>query len=61
MTAPSEHLLLISNRGEIALRVISSAQQLGVPTLAVYTEPDAASPHVLRATKSALISNYLSM
>lgn len=57
----SSQKLLIANRGEIALRVIQSAQALGVPTLAVYTEADASSPHVVKATEAALITNYLDM
>jgi propionyl-CoA carboxylase alpha chain len=38
--------LLIANRGEIARRIIRSAREMGVATVAVYAEPDAASPFV---------------
>lgn len=38
--------LLIANRGEITRRVIQSAKVLGIPTVVVFTEPDALSMHV---------------
>ncbi|MGC0366826.1 acetyl/propionyl-CoA carboxylase alpha subunit [Rhodococcus sp. 27YEA15] len=42
--------LLVANRGEIALRIIRSARELGIETVAVYATDDAASPHVTAAT-----------
>lgn len=38
--------LLIANRGEIALRIIRTANELDIQTVAVYAEDDADSPHV---------------
>ncbi len=38
--------LLIANRGEIALRIMRTAREMGLKTIAVYSEADADAPHV---------------
>ena len=47
--------ILIANRGEIALRVIRSAKEMGISTVAVYSEADRLSPHVLAADESVCL------
>lgn len=41
--------LLVANRGEIALRVMRSAKEMGIEVVAVYSEADRNAPHVLFA------------
>lgn len=47
--------ILIANRGEIALRVIRAARELGVETVAVYSQADADSPHLEQADRQVCI------
>jgi len=47
--------LLIANRGEIALRIIRACSELGVESVAVYSDPDARAPHVNAADRSVHI------
>jgi acetyl-CoA carboxylase biotin carboxylase subunit len=47
--------LLVSNRGEIALRVMRTAKEMGIKTVAVYSEADRSSPHVKFADEAVLL------
>ncbi|MCJ2184252.1 ATP-grasp domain-containing protein [Novosphingobium sp. 1949] len=49
------HSLLIANRGEIACRIIRTAQRLGIRTVAVYSDADAEAPHVAMADEALRI------
>jgi acetyl-CoA carboxylase biotin carboxylase subunit len=47
--------ILIANRGEIAVRIISACKELGIPTVAVYSEADRYSSHVRFADQAICI------
>ena len=51
----SQHKLLIANRGEIAVRIINAAQQLGIPTIAICSEADRLSLPSLLADEVEVI------
>ncbi|EON74940.1 Methylcrotonyl-CoA carboxylase biotin-containing subunit [Lunatimonas lonarensis] len=58
---------MVANRGEISLRIIRSAKEMGILTVAVFSEADRASPHVKAADEAvclgpaAAAESYLSM
>jgi len=47
--------LLIANRGEIALRIIRSAREMGIKTVAIYSEADRNALHVLQADQAVSV------
>jgi geranyl-CoA carboxylase alpha subunit len=47
--------LLIANRGEIAIRVMKTAREMGIRTIAVYSEADAQAAHVRAADQAVCI------
>ncbi|MBU0884642.1 MAG: carbamoyl-phosphate synthase large subunit, partial [Gammaproteobacteria bacterium] len=54
MSAPFT-ALLIANRGEIAIRIARAASELGIRSVAVYAEDDAASLHLLQADSAVAL------
>ena len=47
--------IVVANRGEIAIRVMKTAQKMGIKTVAVYSTADRNSPHVKYADEAVWI------
>src|SRR6187551_3372495 len=52
---PKIKKLLVANRGEIALRIMRSAREMGIKTVAVFSEADRAALHVRFADEAVCI------
>ncbi len=52
--------ILIANRGEIALRVIRACREMGIKSVAVYSEADETCMHVMQADESVCIGPAIS-
>ena len=61
------HKILIANRGEIAVRIIRACKQLGIETVAIYSESDKDSLHTQIADEAVCVGgnksseSYLNM
>jgi acetyl-CoA carboxylase biotin carboxylase subunit len=57
---PKIKKILIANRGEIAVRIHRSAKEMGIQTVAIFSDPDRTSPHVLLCDEAYPLNGILS-
>ncbi len=53
--------ILIANRGEIAVRIHRSAKEMGIQTVAIFSDPDRTSPHVLLCDEAYSLNGITSI
>ena len=59
MSKPPFERVLIANRGEIALRVMRTAREMGIETVAVYSDADRNALHTRRADRAVYIGGSM--
>ncbi|OEK01675.1 biotin carboxylase [Roseivirga sp. 4D4] len=52
MSSKKINKILVANRGEIAIRVMRTAKEMGIKTVAIYSDADSSSPHVTYADEA---------
>lgn len=52
MSSKKINKILVANRGEIAIRVMRTAKEMGIKTVAIYSDADSSSPHVSYADEA---------
>jgi len=53
--------ILVANRGEIAVRIIRAARELGIRTAVIYTKEDSSALHAILSDEAYRVSSYISI
>ena len=54
-SSPMFTKILVANRGEIARRVMNTCREMGIATVAIYSEADRKAVHVLKADQAVFL------
>ena len=54
-SGPSIRRILVANRGEIAIRVMRACREMGLESVAIYSDADREAPHVMAADEAVRI------